>query len=206
MTRKNTKELILDAAEELFLTKGFDQTSMSDIQEKTGIARGTLYYHFESKEKIMDGVIARESEKIVGQTQEIAQDKSKPALTRLDLALKTLNQNSENQDMMDHLHQPQNALMHEKVNQTILDEVAPLLAEIIEDGNEEGVFSSSYTLDTVEMLVLYANYSFDYSFNQLEETVQTRKKEAFLHNLKILLGVNFDPDDLFPRQGDLHGK
>ena len=41
---------ILDAAERLFGTKGFDQTSTNDLLAEVGIARGTLYYHFKSKE------------------------------------------------------------------------------------------------------------------------------------------------------------
>ena len=51
------KEEILDAAERLFGTKGFDNTSTGDILQEVGIARGTLYYHFKSKEDILDGVI-----------------------------------------------------------------------------------------------------------------------------------------------------
>lgn len=40
---------ILDAADMLFADKGFDNTSTSDILEKVGIARGTLYYHLSQK-------------------------------------------------------------------------------------------------------------------------------------------------------------
>ena len=50
------KNEILDVAEELFAVKGFDGTSTNDILEKAGIARGTLYYHFKSKEEIMMAV------------------------------------------------------------------------------------------------------------------------------------------------------
>ena len=53
------KNEILDVAEKLFAVKGFDGTSTNEILEKTGIARGTLYYHFKSKEDILDGVIIR---------------------------------------------------------------------------------------------------------------------------------------------------
>ena len=53
------KEEILDAAETLFAAKGFDNTSTGDILDAVGIARGTLYYHFRSKEEILDGVIQR---------------------------------------------------------------------------------------------------------------------------------------------------
>ena len=41
---------IFDAADELFCQKGFNGTSTNDIIEKVGIARGTLYYHFNSAE------------------------------------------------------------------------------------------------------------------------------------------------------------
>lgn len=45
------KNEILDVAEDLFAVRGFDGTSTNDILEKAGIARGTLYYHFKSKEE-----------------------------------------------------------------------------------------------------------------------------------------------------------
>ncbi|GIO30333.1 MULTISPECIES: TetR/AcrR family transcriptional regulator [Paenibacillus] len=50
---KNPKERrneILNAAMELFNTKGFEQTSVSDIVKKIGVAQGTFYYYFQSKE------------------------------------------------------------------------------------------------------------------------------------------------------------
>ena len=47
------KEEILDAAEKMFAMKGFDNTSTGDILDAVGIARGTLYYHFKSKEEIL---------------------------------------------------------------------------------------------------------------------------------------------------------
>lgn len=53
------KNEILDAAEHLFVTKGFDKTSTNDILSEVGIARGTLYYHFKSKEEILDALIMR---------------------------------------------------------------------------------------------------------------------------------------------------
>ena len=59
-TVKNAEERkneILDAAEVLFARKGFEETSTGDILEMVGIARGTLYYHFRSKEEILDSDI-----------------------------------------------------------------------------------------------------------------------------------------------------
>lgn len=53
------KKEILDVAEELFTAKGYDNTSTTDILDRVGIARGTLYYHFKSKEEILDVLINR---------------------------------------------------------------------------------------------------------------------------------------------------
>ena len=50
---------ILDVAERLFGMKGFDHTSTNDILNEVGIARVTLYYHFKSKEDILDAMIGR---------------------------------------------------------------------------------------------------------------------------------------------------
>ena len=59
------KNEILDVAERLFGTKGFDNTSTSDILNEVGIARGTLYYHFKSKEDILDAMIDRMTGRLV---------------------------------------------------------------------------------------------------------------------------------------------
>lgn len=66
------KQEILDAAERLFASKGFDNTSISNILEETGIARGTLYYHFKSKEELLDAVIERMIEGMTARAKEIA--------------------------------------------------------------------------------------------------------------------------------------
>ena len=68
---KSKKEQILDMSFSLFLEKGYDNTSISDILSKLDIARGTLYYHFESKEAIMDAIIERTAKKIVEEAKGI---------------------------------------------------------------------------------------------------------------------------------------
>ena len=42
---------------ELFAKKGYDATSIEEITSVVGIAKGTLYYHFSSKEEILDFLI-----------------------------------------------------------------------------------------------------------------------------------------------------
>lgn len=55
MTRKET---ITQAATELFIEKGYRETTTSDIREKAGVAQGTLFYHFKNKEGILLHIFA----------------------------------------------------------------------------------------------------------------------------------------------------
>ena len=48
-----TRERILDVAQELFTLHGYDKTSLRDIAERLGITKAALYYYFERKEDIL---------------------------------------------------------------------------------------------------------------------------------------------------------
>ncbi|MGB6371054.1 MAG: TetR/AcrR family transcriptional regulator, partial [Atribacterota bacterium] len=44
----------LDTAQELFFTKGYEQTAVETIIKKMGLSKGTFYYYFKSKEDLLD--------------------------------------------------------------------------------------------------------------------------------------------------------
>lgn len=55
----NTKDSIIDSAVNVFAKKGFELASVDDIARQAGIAKGTFYYHFESKDEILFALIER---------------------------------------------------------------------------------------------------------------------------------------------------
>lgn len=57
MSNKTTREHIVAAADQLFYRQGFEHTSFSDIADAVQISRGNFYYHFKSKDEILDAVI-----------------------------------------------------------------------------------------------------------------------------------------------------
>ena len=52
-----TKRKIFETSMNLFATKGYDATSIEEITSIVGVAKGTLYYHFSSKEEIFNFLI-----------------------------------------------------------------------------------------------------------------------------------------------------
>lgn len=110
------KNEILDVAERLFGTKGFDNTSTNDILNEIGIARGTLYYHFKSKEDILDAMIERMSRQLIKKATDIFNQKGIPVLQRLTMMMMALNVDGNlGQEVMEQVHKPQNALLHQKM-------------------------------------------------------------------------------------------
>ncbi|HHY73468.1 MAG TPA: TetR/AcrR family transcriptional regulator [Bacillus bacterium] len=67
---------IIEKAIKLFVAKGYHSTSMQEIAEACGIAKGTLYNYFESKEDVMLSILKYYSEKILVETEKIAKDHS----------------------------------------------------------------------------------------------------------------------------------
>ncbi|MFE3573499.1 TetR/AcrR family transcriptional regulator [Lysinibacillus sp. NPDC059133] len=181
---------ILDVADELFGQKGFDGTSTNDILEKVGIARGTLYYHFKSKEDIMDALIERYNAQILGAAKEIAANKSIHVNERIIRVVMALNISGGNgKEIIDHIHKPQNALMHQKIQKVIMNGLPPILTDIIREGIEQGLFSTPYPYECMEMIVAYTNTVFDDDMVDITEEERAARIPAFVFNVERLLGV-----------------
>jgi len=181
---------ILDVAEALFNVKGYDGTSTNDILNEIGIARGTLYHHFESKEAIMDGIIDRYNKKVIEGAQAIAEKKEVPVIDRLLLSIKSLNvSGAVSEELMTHIHKPQNALMHQKIQKVLFKGITPIFTIIIQDGIEENIFHTDYPFETVEMLLVYASAIFDDGTMELTREEQAQRMIAFAYNAEKLLGT-----------------
>lgn len=182
------KNEILDVAERLFGTKGFESTSTSDILNEIGIARGTLYYHFKSKEELLDAMIDRMMKRLIEKAEGIAAQKEVPVLQRLTMMMLSLNvsDGSFGQELLKQVHKPQNALMHQKMEKSLLSGLNPILTGLIKEGIKQGICQTDYPEEAAEMTFLYANTVFDDRMEHSEEEKQ-RKIAAFIYNLERLL-------------------
>lgn len=183
------KNEILDVAEKLFGERGYDATSTNDILKEIGIARGTLYYHFKSKEDILDAMIERMTGSLVAKANEIARKTGVSVLQRLTLMMMALNVNNDlGHEIMEQIHKPQNALMHQKMQERLLGGVNPIVTSLIEEGIAQGICQTDYPAEVAEMTLLYSNTVFDdlagYSGDERQ-----RKIAAFIYNLERLLGM-----------------
>jgi len=188
---KNKKEQILDISFSLFLEKGYDNTSISDILSKLDIARGTLYYHFESKEAIMDAIIERSAKKIVEEAQSIVLKKELPVYEKIfalfsSTSMKRL---SGGNLMIDYMNQPQNALFHEKSNISFIQKITPILGDIIKEGVEEGIFHNAFPYESAELILVMIIGFIDVHYENMDKNDLERRTESLLYNIERMLGA-----------------
>ncbi|MGI6462086.1 MAG: TetR/AcrR family transcriptional regulator [Candidatus Scatomorpha sp.] len=183
------KNEILDVAEQLFVEKGFDNTSTNDIINEIGIARGTLYYHFKSKEDILDTIVERIRCEKITEAAAIVADRKIPILERLTGAVLALNIEGEvGVEVLEQIHKPQNALLHQKIQERIVNGVAPVIAKLIEEGNTAGIFDTKYPLEAVEMILTYSSTAFD-ELAGLSPAEIEKKSKAFIYHTERILGA-----------------
>jgi len=188
---KSKKEQILDMSFSLFLEKGYDNTSISDILSKLDIARGTLYYHFESKEAIMDAIIERTAKKIVEEAKGIVLQKGLSVHEKIFLLFyeSSMRRLSGGELMIDYLNQPQNALFHEKSNRAFIQKISPILGDIISEGVKEGIFDNAFPYESAELVLAMIMGFMDVSYENTNGNDLERRMESLLYNMERMLGA-----------------
>jgi AcrR family transcriptional regulator len=184
------KNEILTAAETLFITKGYEKTTINDILERVEIGKGTFYHYFQSKEEVMDAVIDRTVTGYIEAAEAVIKDKNLNARQKFArIVLGEMEGIPQRQGMIEELHQDGNAAFHQKsLTETILA-LSPILAEAVKQGISEGVFDTPYPLETVELLLTTSQFLFDRGIFSWTNDGILRRVEAFIYNSELLLGA-----------------
>ena len=142
-----------------------------------------------SKEDILDAMIGRMTGQIVAAAKAIAGQKEVPVLQRLTMTLLALNvDNDLGHEVMEQVHKPQNALMHQKMMERLLREVNPVITELVNEGIAQGLCRTDYPAEVVEMTLLYSCTVFD-ELSGYGEDERQKKAMAFVYNLERMLGM-----------------
>lgn len=185
------KTEILDAAQKLFIEKGYSKTTVTDILNVHGLSKGVFYYYFKSKEEVMDAIIMRIVSADVATAKEIADNPDLPAIQKMfQILFAQKPKNGEGKEqMLEQFHHPGNAEMHQKsLIQSILH-LTPVLAQVIEQGISENVMATDYPHETMEFLLASAQVIFDEGLFHWETDDAERKVKAFIHIMETTLGA-----------------
>jgi AcrR family transcriptional regulator len=173
------KAEIVSTARRLFQTQEYDKTSMQDIMDALGIAKGTIYHYFTSKEALLEAVIDDIVEKNIQQMQTRLKNASGNALQKMELLVKANNMAADNKDILDHLHKPGNDAMHSRLLAATLVKLAPLYAELIQQGCDEGIFKTDTPLECAEFILSAIQFLTDMGIYPWTKEDLNRRIQAF---------------------------
>lgn len=151
---------LLKIAYRMFLKKGYENTSVDEIIEEAGIAKGTYYYYFKSKEQTLEEVIDMmlDAEEVKARA---VMNAPLPIPQKVVGVIASFRPESEEMGFADELHRPENLIMHDKIQKKLLTRLIPILSDIVRAGNEEGIFNCEDIPERVKIMIVLANELFD---------------------------------------------
>ncbi len=194
---------ILDAAKFLFLSKGYEETSVSDIMERAGGAKGMFYRFFESKEKAMQALGDRmflennpfEAVRARTDLNGLQKIREVLAMDRADGERETVNAQA-----VSILKDPRILAAAMEANRRVL---TPLWFALIEEGRRDGSIQTEYARELSELLPLVNFWLMPSVFPANAE--ETMHKCKFVAKVLADMGLPVADKEMFERTERLLG-
>lgn len=181
---------ILQAAGELFQELGYDSTSVDTIVRRVGIAKGTFYYYFKSKDEVLAALAQQLCAEMVARSQLIADDPHLGAIEKFCAIIAAQNQTvDDGQALVEDLHRPENRALHERSNIETVLSFGPILATVVEQGNREGVFQVADPLSTVQFILAGSLFLFGHQMFDWTPEEQAARMQAMLLLIERAFGA-----------------
>lgn len=162
---------ILDCAQKFFYTKGYEQTSVRDIIDDIGVAKGTFYHYFTSKQALLEALIDRLTEQALAITQPIIEDDQLNAVEKLTHYYgQAVNWKTENKalflPLLHVLYLDENIVLRNKLKEFTIMRITPDFTRVIEQGIAEELFSVTYPVETA-VIILSMTFHFSEQLGRL---------------------------------------
>jgi len=150
-----TVEKILDVSQRLFLTKGYDKTTIQDIvDELGGLTRGAIYHHFKSKEEIMDAL----TDKMFHEKNPFDTVKNQKNLNGLQKMKMAMSLNHSDKEKVNLSLQAMPILKNPRILAGIIESnrqvLSPFWLELLTEGNNDGSIHTDYAKELSELIPL----------------------------------------------------
>lgn len=183
---------LIDTAERLFITKGYDQTAVSDIVKEVNLSQGAFYYYFESKEDVLVAILEKNVAVMEIALRQTADRTDLEEAVKLNAMFNQfISATVSGKKIHNYIHQEMNAELHEKLKKLRFSaRIAQIIAEVISKGVEKGRFNVSRPLETSYLLVMVLASAFR-MFNLFETSGELKDAEQanrqYHENMRVAL-------------------
>ncbi len=150
---EDRKQEIISVARKLFLENEYEKTTMENIITELGIAKGTIYHYFNSKDELLNAVVDDLVNEYIEKLKTVLDETKGDALHRMRILITAGNVADEQSETLEKLHRAGNVALHTRQLAVIFTNMAPLLAQVIEQGCKEGLFQTECPLESAELLL-----------------------------------------------------
>lgn len=144
---------LIACAQKLFYSKGYKSTSVRDIVNEAGVAKGTFYYYFDSKQAVLEALVDELIAYSVALMRTIIDDPTLNATDKWIQAFRIVgnwkaDRKSEMIALLQIMQSDENVLLRYKINVRTVESLAAELARIVAQGVDEGVFDTEFIEDS----------------------------------------------------------
>ncbi len=162
---------ILDVAQRLVYTKGYEQMAIQDILDELQIAKGTFYHYFVSKQALLEALIERMVDEVQALLSPIVQDTHLSALEKFQQFFATIaHWRTEHVTFLLALlrvwYMDENAIVRQKMRTDSIERFSPMLTVIVHQGVKEGVLKTAFP-EQVGAIILSIGQNFQETIGQL---------------------------------------
>lgn len=141
--REMRRQELVDAALNAFSAKGVAATSVDDIVRAAGVAKGTFYLYFTTKDDAVTAVAEQMVEAVATRIEADLTTVDRSPVERLVAiggAMRQVGGKRHERELIKTFHQPENRAVHDRMSERAFARLTPLIAGIIADGIELGLF------------------------------------------------------------------
>ncbi len=149
---------ILDVAQQLVQSKGYEQMTIQDILDAVQLSKGAFYHYFTSKQQLLEALLERMQEKIEPLVRSIVDEPNLSALEKLQrIFIMIARWKSARKEFLLALlriwYADDNALIRQKTRAMAIKRIAPQIQVIVQQGIQEGSLTTAYPEQVGELIL-----------------------------------------------------
>jgi AcrR family transcriptional regulator len=140
----NRRDELVEAAAAVFARNGVAATTVDDVVREAGVAKGTFYLYFTTKDEVVTAVAERLVEVVGAVMERSLAAVGRSAADRLQgvaLAMTTVGERPYERELIEMIHRPENQAIHDRLGGRIVAALRPAVAAVIADGIRDGEFA-----------------------------------------------------------------
>lgn len=196
MRPEERRAQLLDCAQMLFFSKGFEETTVQDVLEFTGVSKGGFYHHFKSKEELLFGVLDRLADAVLSQMAMVVADEGASATDLLHnfthLRANYLREHDYpgQVEIFRTMNQERNLALLEQFKRRVRVGAVPILSQILQKGCKEGVFKIADP-ETAAELILHISNFLDFALLRAIDARGTKEADFAAEKLQAAIDLQF---------------